>query len=636
MPTPSILPSDDPVSFPSMPTLHGGDPNALGRIDHYDLLRKLGGGGFGVVYLARDTVSGIEVALKTLHPLLKANAEEMDALREKFVLISRLSHPNIATALVLHRVRDLTIWDETARKEMRLSPGDFVVVMRYAPGVTLFRWQRQFPDGIVPLDLVLEVARQLASALDYAHGERIVHRDIKPGNIMIEMLGDASRSGESPRVRVRILDFGLAAEIHSSMSRISTEEGDTSGTWPYMAPEQWLGKKQDGRTDQYALACVLYELLSGAPPFAGVFETGNPVVMMATVKSETPDEIEDVPEAVNAALLRALAKNPKERFPSCTAFVARCIAYSSPSSQRAGDGERPCGKAHIEFVKSTEPDWKTPSSSLSMRRGIWLGVAALIVTIAGALYWWLPVAKNGGAILPVTVANVSFNLRWCPPGTFKMGFPFLERRFDDSKPSQHRVTLTQGFWMGETEVTQELWQKVMGDNPSHNKRGGLYPVENVSWNDCKAFVDKLNAHPEVRAAKLRFAMPTEAQWEYACRAGRTLPHESKARMESMGWCNRNSGDTTHPVAQKEPNAWGFYDMHGNVREQCADWWDEDYPTIAVTDPTGPASGTCHVERGGSILHGPGGCRSAVRSSGIPEMPDATSKIVGFRLAAIKE
>lgn len=332
-----ILPDDEPVSLPSVRTMRGGDPATLGRIDHYDLLRKLGGGGFGVVYLARDAASGVEVALKTLHPLLKRNAEEMDLLREKFRLVHGLTHPNIAKALVIHLVREINVWDAAARAELRLSPGDSVMVMDYAPGVTLSKWRRQFPGGVVPPDLALEVGRQVAAALDYAHSERIVHRDVKPGNIMVETV-------DGGRLRARLLDFGLAAEIRSSMSRVSTETGDTSGTRPYMPPEQWLGRKQDGRTDQYALACVLYELLSGAPPFAGVFETGDPVIMRTAVTTDPPEEIEGCDPAVNAALLKALAKNPKDRFPSCTEFVDALLPASgmarSPSTPQSSPSAR--------------------------------------------------------------------------------------------------------------------------------------------------------------------------------------------------------------------------------------------------------------------------------------------------------
>ncbi len=323
----------DEPSLDSVPTMDGRDVSTkrqLGRIDQYELIRKLGGGGFGVVYLARDMVSGIEVALKTLHPLLKSNAEEMERLREKFALVSRLSHPNIATALVLHPVREVAIADDEARRELRLFPGDSVMVMRYAPGVTLSKWRRQFPDGKVPLDQVLEVGRQIASALDYAHGERIVHRDIKPANVMVETLPQPSDSQADFGLRVRILDFGLAAEIRSSMSRVSTEKGDTSGTRPYMAPEQWQGRRQDGRTDQYALACVLYELLSGEPPFAGAFETGDPAIMANAVENRQPDELEDFPAEVNDALQQALSKNQADRFGNCSGFVTALAAEKSP------------------------------------------------------------------------------------------------------------------------------------------------------------------------------------------------------------------------------------------------------------------------------------------------------------------
>lgn len=304
----------------------------LGHIDQYELLRELGGGGFGVVFLARDTVSGIEVAVKGLPPIVKNNEEELEQIRRNFALVSKLHHPNIAAALVLHPARDVDYASDQIRQALRVVSGDTLMVMTYAPGVTLSKWRKQFPDGRVPIEEALEVCRQIASAMDYAHAEKVVHRDIKPANVMIETRRISSRVSEgwheaneengAPQTQffVKVLDFGLAAEIRSSMNRVSRDMGDTSGTRPYMAPEQWAGLKQDGRTDQYALAVLFYELVSGTVPFASAFETGDSIVMMTAVETRTPDLLPLLSPAQNAALARALSKDPAQRYDSCTAF----------------------------------------------------------------------------------------------------------------------------------------------------------------------------------------------------------------------------------------------------------------------------------------------------------------------------
>lgn len=305
----------------------------LGKIDQYELVRELGGGGFGVVFLARDTTSGMEVAVKGLPPLVRNNAEELDQIRRNFALVAKLHHPNIASALVLHPARNVEYVSEQVRQALRVLSGDTLMVMMYAPGVTLSKWRKQFPDERVPIAQALEICKQIASAIDYAHSEKVVHRDIKPANIMIETRrsGEFAEDGQFrtsdkkkrdvSHLFVKVLDFGLAAEIRSSMNRVSQIKGDTSGTRPYMAPEQWAGKKQDGRTDQYALAVLFYELVSGTVPFASAFETGDPVIMMTAVETRTPDPLPELSYSQNAALARALSKKVDQRFVSCSSFV---------------------------------------------------------------------------------------------------------------------------------------------------------------------------------------------------------------------------------------------------------------------------------------------------------------------------
>ena len=204
----------------------------------------------------------------------------------------------------------------------------------------------------------------------------------------------------------------------------------------------------------------------------------------------------------------------------------------------------------------------------------------------------------------VLPGGATMEMIYVAPGSFTMGSSRWERGRDNDE-MQHRVTLTKGFWLGKYEVTQRQWKSVMGNNPSHFKGDDL-PVENVTWNDCQEFIRKVNASLNCEAC-----LPTEAEWEYACRAGTTGPYAGGS-LDSMGWYRNNSGGKTHPVGQKQPNLWGFYDMHGNVWEWCNDWYGA-YPSGSVTDPTGSASGGNRgVLRGGRWDSEARGCRSANR------------------------
>jgi formylglycine-generating enzyme required for sulfatase activity len=212
-----------------------------------------------------------------------------------------------------------------------------------------------------------------------------------------------------------------------------------------------------------------------------------------------------------------------------------------------------------------------------------------------------------------TVPELNLEMAYIRPGTFTMGSPASESGRSNDEGPQTQVTLTKGYWLGKTKVTQAQWEALMGSNPSSFK-GADRPVEQVSWNDAMEFCRKLTERGR-SAGRLpegyEYTLPTEAQWEYACRAGTPSPYGGDGNLDDMGWYSRNSGRTTHPVGQKLANAWGLYDMHGNVWEWCLDW-EGNYPGGAVRDPTGPASGISRVLRGGCWNRDAFGCRSAYR------------------------
>ncbi|MBQ6422306.1 MAG: formylglycine-generating enzyme family protein [Prevotella sp.] len=234
--------------------------------------------------------------------------------------------------------------------------------------------------------------------------------------------------------------------------------------------------------------------------------------------------------------------------------------------------------------------------------------------------------SSGGSNKTFTVGGVSFTMVYVQGGTFTMGATREQGSdaYDWEKPS-HSVTLS-SYHIGETEVTQALWQAVMGSNPSKFTGDSRRPVEQVSWEDCQMFISKLNS-----LTGQHFRLPTEAQWEYAARGGsksRGYKYSGSNDVGSVAWYYDNSSSTTHPVKTKSPNELGLYDMSGNVWEWCQDWYGS-YSSGSQTNPTGAFSGSYRVYRGGGWRSGARCCRVSYRNGYAPSYRISS---LGLRLA----
>jgi len=265
----------------------------MGQLGKYVLLRELGRGAYGTVYLARDTVLDVERALKVLHPAMLADEVLLERFRREARLAARLEHPHIVTV-----------------HDFGEDQGRFYIAMRYMAGGSLKA--RLEAEGPLPWDEVVRIAEQVAEGLAYAHEQGVVHRDLKPGNILFDERGNAA-----------IGDFGFAKALSGAGGSLSlTASGGMVGTPPYMAPELWKNKGVGPAVDQYALACIVAEMLTGEVLFAG--ET-PPEVMTKHVLEEPPlpeTWPEDMPERVEEVLRKALAKEPGERYEDVAAFVS--------------------------------------------------------------------------------------------------------------------------------------------------------------------------------------------------------------------------------------------------------------------------------------------------------------------------
>jgi serine/threonine protein kinase/formylglycine-generating enzyme required for sulfatase activity len=677
----------------------------------YKIIRKLGQGGMGLVFLAEHQRMERLVALKVLPPSVTKRYNAVERFHREVKAMARLSHPHIVTAFDADEARGLHF-----------------LVMEYVDGQDLAALVKK--RGPLSVDQAVDYIVQGAKGLEYAHKRGLIHRDIKPSNFLVDTEG-----------LVKILDLGLArfskqaddGEGPPGMDLTGT--GVVVGTVDYMSPEQAEDtKRADARADIYSLGCSLFYLISGRSMFSGdtvvarlMAHQNQPVPSLRSINPVVPEELDRIHRKMVAkkkddryqtatALLDDLRKLAPEAFagqgPRFAPDAARpvndeqtfvgplsgsvtsgstAIAEVTPASlsKALGAGMRPpgnkkllvgaaaaalvllmgwvivfrdkdgkevgrvevpgAGPAVVQTANSgtatitrtgdaSQPDQEAVNSATGSSRDGWQSWPADAPKLAIAPFdpaqakqhqeEWAAYLK-----VPVEYANtIGMKLRLIPPGEFTMGSPAGEVGRSDNE-TQVSVTLTRAFQMSRTEVTQGQWRAVMGTEPwkgqSYVQEGDDYPATFVNWEEAVSFCEKLSAN-EGKGYRL----PTEAEWEWACRAGSRTAYSfggSEGDLGRYAWFNLNAWEVgekyAHRVGQKLPNGFGLSDMYGNVWELCGDWYGEKL--VGGSNPVGASSGSLRVARGGCWNLTAGICRSAHRSRFVPSYGDY---FIGFRLA----
>ena len=586
-----------PENSPSEQETHGAEDNEWGsgfRLpDEFTLIRRLGRGGMGEVYLVeRDSgFSREQLALKTILPEHLGNQGAIERFKREVSTLLRLKHEHIV------QLRDF-----------RLYRGYYYFLMEYIEGVTLHEWVAK--QGVFSPAEVLNVFGPLAQALDYAHGKGVIHRDLKPSNIML-----------GPNGTVYLLDFGIARHQESEHT-VTRRMGP--GTWEYMSPEQFDNEDPSASMDVYGIGATIYYAVTGSHPF-----DATSIRKLLLQKDKGCPDVSQLrlPDGIAEGLELSLHPNSRSRPKSCGELIALMRGVGRKKTEPSAPLPPPAPS------KPLVPAEQTPVATAEVKPAAKPAPA--------------PVEATRSLVLPNELTNsIGMKFRLIQPGTFMMGSPASEADHCSKEKRQHQVTLTQPFYMGVYPVTvgdfkrfvDKVGYKTEGEQDGKGDYGwtgkewvqdakitwrnpgftqtAQDPVVCVSWNDAESYCQWLS---EVEGKSYR--LPTESEWEYACRAGSSTAFcfgEAEARLGEYAWDDSNSGGKTHPVGQKAANAWGLYDMHGNVWEWCSDWHGE-YPSSAVTDPTGPSTGSYRVRRGGGwgSVRGGSNCRSACRGRHVP-------------------
>ena len=558
----------------------------------YRIERYLASGGFGNTYVATDTRFDSRVAVKEFF-MRGTNHRAPD--RSTVVVSNSDNQAGFTAQLDKFRREAKRIFDIRHDHIVHVSDlfdanATSYYVMDFIEGESL---SARVKHGPLSEQEVRDVAAQLFDALSAVHAAGFYHLDVKPGNIMIDEKGHCT-----------LIDFGASKQM-SALERTSLSASGMAYTPGYAPVEQEAQKiKSIGPwTDIYAVGATFYHLLTAQnPPEVEPDDTDEGSRMFA------------YPSGVSLQMQKAISRmmNPSPRKRPQTIDDARALLANLNPSAEVMSVELDSEETHIQTVTQAPA---RPQSVSPLQDHVF------------------------------SVNGVTFKMIAVEGGTFVMGATPDQGSevFDDEKPA-HQVTLS-GYSIGETQVTQALWCAVMGNNPSHFIGEDL-PVEQVSWNDCQGFINRLNHLTESqRPAGCVFRLPTEAEWEFAARGGNKSNHTKYAGsndIDAVAWYDGNSNTSkswvgqlfsagrTQLVGQKLPNELGLYDMSGNVYEWCQDYYDEKYYSKSPSvNPCNIIKTSSRVYRGGSFNSWDSSCQVKYRSF---YTFGSRSDMLGFRLA----
>lgn len=590
----------------------------------YEVTNKLGGGSFGTVYAARDIRLERAIAVKVLHAPAGQKIAEARFSREAKAL-GKIQHPGV-----------VPIYD------FGVEDGEFWLVMPLFQRGSLDDQMKGLKNSqtFLPEIEVDRYVKSLLAALAAAHTQGVVHRDLKPANILLDLYS-------SPV----ICDFGLAKFVDPNLLQETlTASTELIGSPYYMSPEQWEARRAEHRpqTDLYSLGCIIFELFTNRRVFPGTTLEQIRNKHLAEQPPLLNEHRSDISPVWSILVSNLLSKEVESRHQSAAQILE--ILGTFEIERQRGIAVRHANEL-AELEKRVEASQRREEAVLEELRTAEVTQAAKIsraielehhsiqhlIAIERRRYanaipfgYWRSSLKlleidspsitiNEGSSAGAVLVLGGISWRWCPPAEF-----FSERPNFGGITDIQKVSLRCGYWLAATELTQMHWVCLMGYNPSHFT-GTELPVERVSWTEAQRWCDLANS--VVNHPGWKVALPTEAQWEHGCRAGTTSPWNTGNRI-SKSHANFD-GSAPKPVGQYEPNAWGLYDMHGNVWEWCQDSYRQE-PGADSADNC-EAEETEKIYRGGCWRYPAEICTSAYRNWA---NSSEKSQYLGFRPAIV--